>query len=97
MEPRSKKGPSWKDSAIAESSQVASKSDKGKKTKVSKKMTQSGDDASGGEEASNDARSDLDWLKRHMKTSANALDTATETAFDQSDEDDKKPVVEVRP
>ncbi|KAH9856242.1 hypothetical protein C2E23DRAFT_810772 [Lenzites betulinus] len=90
MQPRTKKGPSWKDeeptlASVASSSATIpdSSSKKGKKPKGNQESAMHTDDA----EEPRDAppQSDTDWLKRHMKTSLDEVDAAK--AFEQSDDE----------
>lgn len=89
MEPRSKRGPSWKDSAVTEESHDT-KSHKKKKLKTDDPEKVSQDDAVDPDVAQDSATSDMDWLKRHMKSSVHMSEPPQETIFDQSDEEETK-------
>lgn len=85
MQPR-KKGQSWNDNAVVEPSAAPQDA---KKSKAKAKTTAPASDE---EELSSppgqDAASDMDWLKQHMKSSLELETPAKETVFDQSDDED---------
>ncbi|KAI0689011.1 hypothetical protein BC835DRAFT_1283850 [Cytidiella melzeri] len=78
MQPRAKKGPSWKDGAVEEPQELARKSviasAKSKHVQVS-------------ETAQVEPASDLDWLKQHTKASVHEAKGAEEAVSVQADED----------
>ncbi|KAI0753331.1 hypothetical protein C8Q80DRAFT_507618 [Daedaleopsis nitida] len=80
MQPRTMKGPSWKDDdAVAP---VASTSTDPAKQKKSKKADTEQEDVVVVEEQPSEALSDMDWLRRHTKSTA-----VEEKAFEQSDDE----------
>lgn len=85
MEPRSKRGPSWKDSAVTDQPDDT----KSRKKKTDDSAQELQDDAVTPDIAQDSATSDMDWLKRHMKSSVHASEQSQETIFDQSDEETK--------
>ncbi|KAI8992839.1 RNA-binding domain-containing protein [Trametes punicea] len=94
MQPRTKKGPSWKDDdampapvASSSSATVAESTKKRKKSKDNEVVTSVGDDDGGQEEQQDkpaEALSDLDWLKKHTKAT---LDEEVEKVYEQSDDE----------
>lgn len=94
MQPRSQKGPSWKDEEpaqepVASSSTSANSADKPlKKSKKSKTQPDHVDGVTEDQEpvTATEPVSDLDWLKRHTKTAVADVET-TEKAFEQSDDE----------
>lgn len=94
MQPRSQKGPSWKDEEfaqepVASSSTSANPADKPlKKSKKSKIQADQADGVTEDQEpvTSTEPVSDLDWLKRHTKTAVADVE-ATAKAFEQSDDE----------
>ncbi|KAL1937937.1 hypothetical protein VTO73DRAFT_12687 [Trametes versicolor] len=94
MQPRSQKGPSWKDEEpaqepVASSSTSANSADKPlKKSKKSKTQPDHVDGVTEDQEpvTATEPVSDLDWLKRHTKTAV-ADAEANEKAFEQSDDE----------
>ena len=87
MEPRSKKGPSWKDDAIAQQSSSSFHPDRKKNSKAGDASNRLQPDSVDGEAPQEEAVSDMDWLKRHTKASVNVTEPSQETVFDQSADD----------
>ncbi len=87
MQPRSKKGPSWKDddpAAVASGSILVDASSKSTKSRKGKeKVDPTGEDDTAASQDP-DAVTDLDWLRRHTTQSAAV---AAEKAFEQSDDE----------
>ncbi|KAI0334194.1 hypothetical protein GY45DRAFT_1243119 [Cubamyces sp. BRFM 1775] len=91
MQPRTKKGPSWKDDEPAPgpvaSSSTGPTSELSKKAKTPKKKPESPDEDSEQQTAQVEAVSDLDWLKRHTKPTLDDVE-APGRVFEQSDDED---------
>ncbi|KAI0776697.1 RNA-binding domain-containing protein [Trametes elegans] len=94
MQPRTKKGPSWKNDDPAPGPVVSTSADataatSGKKRKKSKDKDTADLEQTAHEEASSAAEpvSDLDWLKRHTKPTLDVAE-APEKVFEQSDDDE---------
>ena len=90
MQPRTKKGPSWKDDdpvpGPVASSSTGATSELPKRSKPSKELESSGE-ISEQQATQADAVSDLDWLKRHTKTTLDDVETPGRV-FEQSDDED---------
>ena len=83
MQPRSKKGPSWRDSdALPAPSAKASSSTSQAKSSDKGDV----DDETPDAPPESEATSDMDWLKRHMKSSLDISESANKD-FVQSDEE----------
>lgn len=93
MQPRSKKGPSWKD--VDDTPAPTAKDASSSKSKALAPPTP--DDAESADPPpTDDAASDMDWLKRHMKSSLEIADPTAEKKFSQSDDEmDTTPDVRV--
>ncbi|KIP06573.1 hypothetical protein PHLGIDRAFT_106837 [Phlebiopsis gigantea 11061_1 CR5-6] len=83
MQPRSRKGPSWKDSDV-----LPAPGAKASSSTTQAKSSEEGADDGEAPDASpeNEAASDMDWLKRHTKSSLDISESANQD-FVQSDED----------
>ena len=89
MKPRTKKGPSWKDDDPVPGPSTDPPAAATKKAKKSKKVSQEqeaeANESTHEQEASVEAISDIDWLKKHMKST---LDTSeVEKAYEQSEDE----------
>ncbi|KAH9887035.1 hypothetical protein C8Q73DRAFT_748774 [Cubamyces lactineus] len=94
MQPRTKKGPSWKDDEPAgpvASTSTGATSESSKKAKSSKPKPEDLAEDSEQQIVQTDAVSDLDWLKRHTKTTLDDLE-APGRVFEQSDDEDTQDV-----
>lgn len=94
MQPRTKKGPSWKDDEPAgpvASTSTGATSESSKKTKTLKPKPEDLAEDSEQQIVQTDAVSDLDWLKRHTKTTLDDLE-APGRVFEQSDDEDTQDV-----
>ncbi|KAI0632765.1 hypothetical protein C8Q77DRAFT_1058693 [Trametes polyzona] len=92
MQPRTKKGPSWKDEEpvvpVASTSGHPVPADEASKKR--KKQVKDDTVHSANEEdqpRDTEPVSDLDWLKRHMKTSLDEAEAPSEKVFEQSDDE----------
>lgn len=90
MQPR--KGPSWKDVDAAPAANANGSASTLKSKKSSRYVQEDG--ASDHTLSGNEPASDMDWLKRHMKSSLDLSESA-DKAFDQSDVE-MDPPTEVR-
>ncbi|KAI0350955.1 hypothetical protein OH77DRAFT_1488172 [Trametes cingulata] len=93
MQPRTKKGPSWKDddpapAPVASTSAIpdAEANKKGKKSKEKKDKAKKAEEDGEQAEAAAEPVSDLDWLQRHMKPTLDEAE-ALEKVFEQSDDE----------
>ena len=89
MKPRTKKGPSWKDDDPVPGPSTDPPAAATKKAKKSKKVSQEqeaeANESTHEQEASVEAISDIDWLKKHTKST---LDTSeVEKAYEQSEDE----------
>ncbi|OSD03770.1 hypothetical protein PYCCODRAFT_1434157 [Trametes coccinea BRFM310] len=94
MQPRTKKGPSWKDddatpasTASTSAAAGAEATKQGKKSKANKSVAENAEED--GEQLDDEAApaeglSDMDWLKRHTRPT---LDEPVEKVFEQSDDE----------
>ena len=81
MQPRSQKGPSWKDvDTVASTVDHATSSTSSQKANAKAAIDELPDESP----AVDEATSDMDWLKRHMKSSLD-IAAGTEKGFEQSD------------
>ena len=96
MQPRTRKGPSWKDddavlpATVAGSVKIEKKSSSKQRDAESSHIDErNGDsiDDEADENQQNAAVSDMDWLKRHMKSNLDISDHTTEKVFEQSDDE----------
>ena len=100
MQSRSKKGPSWKDEDAIPSAEPLSSKIASKATDVPRAVDPidvSAEDVAMDETApdAGDAASDMDWLKRHMKTNLEITEAAQEKVFEQSDDEPEAPAAAV--
>ena len=88
MQPRTKKGPSWKDEDPAPVASSSNSPAAGRLKKMERvKQRDDGQDAASQEpEAAAEAMSDLDWLRKHTKP-ATDVDIHVDKVFEQSDDE----------
>ncbi|PFH49280.1 hypothetical protein AMATHDRAFT_48833 [Amanita thiersii Skay4041] len=79
MKPRTKKGPSWANEETTNPSTAPTRS-----SKQMDNVAETSNDESNQEKPSDEAISDLDWMKRHMSKSVANVDKV----FEQSDDED---------
>ncbi len=96
IRPRTQKGPSWANEDSVPSASTSKAPPKASKLR-SKPLVGNSFEGPAGDEANAGGLSDLDWLKRHTKSSENDAIGQQEQLYEQSDEetDEKEDVAEV--